>query len=750
MHNGPAARLFLRMTITRGTPAMDHLLTVRLSAGPDDARSQILFDARERRPEIWGGVECSIVRIGDEYRNQFEETGHQQSLQDLDAIAALGIRTLRYPVLWEAVSPETPERCDWAFPDERLTKLRQLGIRPIIGLLHHGSGPRYTSMMDPAFPELLGRHAENVARRYPWLELFTPVNEPLTTARFSGLYGHWYPHRTDVASFLRCLINECLGTLHAMRAIRRHIPSARLVQTEDLGKVFSTPRLAYQAEYENQRRWLSLDLLCGRVDRSHPWYATFIRHGIAEAELALLQTGEARPDMIGINYYATSERYLDEALHLYPGWLHGKNTRERYADVEAVRVSLPDGELGVKPRLREAWERYGLPIAVTEVHHGSTREEQLRWLVDVWQGASELLHEGCDIRAITVWSMFGAMDWNTLLTQRRGFYEPGAFDARGPRPRLTAVGKAVQRLATGGELSHPVLDRPGWWRRDGRHYHPPSSPGPALLKRPRAILVAGASGRLGREIMRHCEMRGLDAVCPSRQEMDITSLPQLETALAAHRPWAVINAAGSVQDGPAMRQRVFGVNSVGAENLAKLASHRGIPFLTFSTDRVFDGSLDRPYVERDETCPPCFLGGSKAEAERRVLRAHSGALVVRTSRLFSPEDGPDKLMALRGAEFAGLPFLAATYAPDLVRAALDLLIDGETGMWHLSNQGAVPLEEYASLFGIGNTAPARRAKLVVLGSERGSVMPSLREALARHKELLAARAPSASFSVAAE
>ncbi len=428
-----------------------------------------MFDSTRRRPEVWGGVECSVVRVGDEYRNEFEETGHHQSPSDLDAIAALGIRTLRYPVLWETVSPHRPDECDWRFSDERLAKLRDLGITPIAGLLHHGSGPAYTSMMDPAFPELLARHAENVARRYPWLEMFTPVNEPLTTARFSALYGHWYPHKRDIASFLRCLVNECLGTLLSMRAIRRIIPAAKLVQTEDLGKVFSTPRLAYQAEYENQRRWLSLDLLAGKVDRDHPWHATFLRHGIGEAELDAFLGGEAKPDILGINYYATSERYLDEALHLYPACFHGRNARERYADVEAVRVDLADDQLGARPRLLEAWERYGIPLAVTEVHHGSTREEQVRWVADVWPSAHEPLEGGCDIRAITAWSLFGAVDWNTLLTQRNGFYEPGAFDTRGPAPRLTALGEAVRALATGGEATHPSLDRQGWWRREGRH-----------------------------------------------------------------------------------------------------------------------------------------------------------------------------------------------------------------------------------------------------------------------------------------
>lgn len=704
-------------------------------------------DASDRRPEVWGGVECSVVRVGGGYRNQFEETGHQQSPGDLDAIAALGIRTLRYPVLWETVSPESPDLCDWRFSDERLGRLRELGISPIAGLLHHGSGPRYTGLMDEAFPHGLARHAENVARRYPWLQMYTPVNEPLTTARFSGLYGHWYPHRHDISSFLRCLVNECLGTLLAMRAIRQINPAARLVQTEDLGKVFSTPRLAYQAEYENQRRWLSLDLLAGRVDSSHPWHETFLRHGISEEELTAFLGGEATPDIIGINYYATSERYLDEALHLYPACFHGRNTRERYADVEAVRADLPDGATGARARLMEVWNRYGRPIAVTEVHHGSTREEQVRWLAEVWDDANAALRAGADIRAVTIWSLFGAMDWNTLLTQRNGFYEPGAFDVRGERPRITAIGKAVQQIASGKGLSHPVLARRGWWRREDRFYHPPTRSAPTLLRYPRMILIAGGDGRLGREILRHCTSRGLDAVNLSSAELDITSMAEIERALAASRPWAVINAGGLEEDDASAR---IGTVRPGEENLARAASRLGIPFLTFSSDRVFDGALARPYVEGDETRPACLLGGSHAETERRVLQAHGGALVIRTSKRFGLEDGPERLLSHHSAAWEAMPFLTGTYLPDMVRTALDLLVDGESGVWHLSNEGAVSRREFASLFGIDTGEAAADARLVVLSSERGILMPSLRDAFTRHRALLAGRRAEAGFSLAAE
>ena len=98
---------------------------------------------------------------------------------------------------------------------------------------------------------------------------YTPVNEPLSTARFSGLYGHWYPHGRDSLTWARILLTECRAVVLAMRAIREVNPTAQLVQTEDLGKAYSTPALAYQAEFENERRWLSFDLLCG-TGRSEP------------------------------------------------------------------------------------------------------------------------------------------------------------------------------------------------------------------------------------------------------------------------------------------------------------------------------------------------------------------------------------------------------------------------------------------------------------------------------------------------
>ena len=698
---------------------------------------------------LWAGIECTVARVGDAFRNQAQETGHADRIDDLDAIAALGIRTLRYPVLWETISPERPDQADWRWHDLRLARLRELGIAPIAGLVHHGSGPRYTNLLDPQFPSLLAAHASAVAERYPWIEQFTPVNEPLTTARFSGLYGHWYPHGTSRATFLQALVTQCHATALAMQAIRAITPEARLIQTEDLGKTFSTPRLEYQAEHENQRRWLSFDLLTGRLDRNHPWYSKFIAAGIDPNVLAYLQDQPCTPDILGINHYLTSERYLDDDLRPYPAHHHAGNTRDAYVDVEAVRIALPPDSTGPKARLQEAWQRYGLPLAVTEAHHGCTRDEQLRWLMEVWQAATALQREGIDLRAVTVWSLFGCVDWNSLLTQRKGFYESGVFDARSTPPRPTVLAHATRALATTGEFDHPVLDRQGWWHRDEFHYQPPGRATMVPRHGRRRVAIAGATGTLGCAFARICGGRALDHILLTRSEMDITSAASIEAALCRHRPWAVVNAAGYVRVDQAEHdaERCFRENATGAELLARACARLGIAYVTFSSDLVFDGSLGRAYVESDLVCPTSIYGSSKAAAERLVAQAWPQSLVIRTSAFFGPWDRYNFVHAVlqalrdgRSVEASDRVTVSPTYVPDLVNAALDLLIDGASGVWHLANQGLVSWHELALQAARAAQVDAvslirvdqGEAAVTALTSERGLILPPLEEALPRY------------------
>ncbi|HUS64459.1 MAG TPA: sugar nucleotide-binding protein [Kofleriaceae bacterium] len=702
------------------------------------------------RLEVWAGVECTYARIGDRYRDQLALNGHAERPEDVDHIAALGVSALRYPVLWERTEVQ-----GWALPDRQLQRLSGRGVAAIVGLVHHGSGPPHTSLVEDSFVDGLAAHAAQVARRYPWVDAFTPVNEPLTTARFSGLYGHWYPHGRDHRTFLRALVIQCRAIKEAMRAIRRVIPGARLVQTEDVGQTVATPALQYQAELEEARRWLSFDLLCGRVDRDHPLWDRLLSWGLSVEDAAAFADDPCPPDIVGLNYYLTSDRLLDERLTLYPVWSHGGNEHDRYADVDAVRA-WPGEILGHAGALRRAWERYHLPVAVTEVHLGAPREQQLRWLKEAWDAAVALRGQGVPVRAITAWSIYGAFDWNSLLVREDGFYEPGVFDVRGPRPRPTALATMLSRLACGERDEHPVLDGQGWWRRPGRISWGPEPRVSSPPAEGRPILIVGASGTLGRALARICGWRGLACRLVGRAEMDIAEPASVQRALAAHRPWALINAAGYVRvdDAEGDAARCYRENTLGAQVLAQACATHDVRFATFSSDLVFGGEKRAPYLEGDRPAPANVYGRSKHAAEVEVLRCLPSALIVRTSAFFGPWDLGNFVAVVQSSLAVGRPVRAAhdlivspTYVPDLVNAVLDLLIDEEEGIWHVANLGAVSWAELALRSAArlelrtSLIQPCRAAELSfaaarptysALGSERAVLLPTLEDALARY------------------
>jgi dTDP-4-dehydrorhamnose reductase len=705
-----------------------------------------------RKPEVWGGIECTINRVGNSFRDQLHYAGHYRREEDIDQIASLGITKLRYPVLWEHHQPKKYATIDWRWVNQQLTRIRQHNITPIAGLLHHGSGPSYTDLLDKEFAVRLAEYAGKVATQFPWLEHYTPVNEPLTTARFSGLYGFWYPHHSDERSFFRVLINQLKAVALSMQAIRRINPEAKLIQTEDLAKTHSTSLLSYQADFENERRWLSNDLLCGKVDRHHFFWNYLIDCGISIEDLVFFLENPCPPDILGFNYYVTSERWLDEQTQNYPACTHGGNGKHIYADTEAVRAWKTEG---LEVLLKEAHNRYQLPLAITECHLNCTREEQLRWIKECWDTCCKLSNEGVNVKAMTAWSLLGAFDWNSLLTEENYHYEPGIFDLQGNRLRPTAAGKLIRALATQGEYDHPLVSEKGWWHRkeckslDRTAQSPMPNP---------PVMIIGKNGTLGRAFARICDQRAIAYITLSRNEIDIVNVDSIKAAIDKYKPWAIINTAGYVRvdDAELNCDECFAINATGPGLLAKCCALSGIKLMTFSSDLVFNGEKKLPYLEADGIMPLNIYGASKAEAERLTSEAFPDSLIIRTSSFFGPWDKYNFAWAVidslsQGKEF-NMPkdvVVSPTYVPDLVHSTLDLFIDDEKGIWHVTNDGMLTWSEFAealaertnhskktlvakSLIEMG--WKAKRPLYSALDSEKGIKMPSIENALDRYIE----------------
>jgi dTDP-4-dehydrorhamnose reductase len=339
----------------------------------------------------------------------------------------------------------------------------------------------------------------------------------------------------------------------------------------------------------------------------------------------------------------------------------------------------------------------------------------------------------------------------------------------------------VARLVRGAiDPPHPATTGDGWWRRDVRLQFRPvfrtiEAPEPKRSWFPapsasRPLLIAGATGTLGKALARACEWRGVAYRLTDRAELPLDDEDAMARLLDAVEPWGVINAAGWVRVDEAEAQDVacHAANAEGAIRLARLCRDRDLPFVGFSSDLVFDGRKGEPYVESDPARPLNVYGASKARAEQEVLALGGQSLMVRTAAFFSPFDPYNFAAHVVRALAQDLEVPAAddvvispTYPPDLADAVLDLLIDGETGLWHLANAGAVTWAEFAQRIALAmklrpelvRPTPganlgwiAKRPAYAALGTERGQILPPLDEAIARHAAMLA----EADFAAEAE
>ncbi len=261
---------------------------------------------------------------------------------------------------------------------------------------------------------------------------------------------------------------------------------------------------------------------------------------------------------------------------------------------------------------------------------------------------------------------------------------------------------------------------------------------------------------MGRAFARVCNERYISYKLLDRQECDIYFKEQIQNAINTYKPWAVVNATGYVRvdDAEGDQNKCFQDNTVGAENLAICCQQSAVQLISFSSDLVFDGKKNKPYVETDPVHPINIYGKSKAESERLILNAYPESLLIRTSAFFGPWDEYNFVHHIRKALLQDEPikvakdiFISPTYVPDLVHNTLDLLIDKVKGIWHLSNQGIISWSDLA--IEIANRFDLDKKLIVAvsaaemnyaaprplnssLSSERGILLPSLDCALARY------------------
>jgi dTDP-4-dehydrorhamnose reductase len=225
------------------------------------------------------------------------------------------------------------------------------------------------------------------------------------------------------------------------------------------------------------------------------------------------------------------------------------------------------------------------------------------------------------------------------------------------------------------------------------------------------VLLLGGSGQLGSALRAAALPPGTALVAPARSDADLDDAAAIERLIAAE-PWsAVINAAGytNVDRAESEEDRASTVNADAAGRLAQATGQRGIPLLYVSTDYVFDGRKDAPYVETDATAPLNAYGRSKLAGERQVAAANPRHVILRTAWLYSPYRSNFVRTILRLArERERLTIVAdqrgcPTAAHDLAEACLAVTLRcaadpgrAPYGLYHFAGAGAATWFEFAN------------------------------------------------------
>jgi beta-glucosidase/6-phospho-beta-glucosidase/beta-galactosidase len=404
------------------------------------------------------GIENSIPTInnGRTRVDQMDACGHYDHWRtDFDCVEEIGIQYLRYgPPLHTTF--RAPGLYDWEFADVTLADMKRRNLIPILDLCHFGVPDWIGNFQNPDFPQLFATYAAAFAERYPWVQLYTPVNEMFICAVFSAKYGWWNEQATDDRSFVNALKHIVKANVLAMIEILKRRPDAIFVQSESSEYFHAdSPAAIGPAEFNNARRFLTLDLNYGRRVDSE-MYEYLMDNGMTRDEYHFFLTHRLKQHCIlGNDYYMTNEHRV-------------------FADGHTES----SGEVfGYSEITRQYYERYHLPVMHTETNlrEGPKGDEAVHWLWKEWANVLRIRNVGIPTVGFTWYSLTDQVDWDTALREQNGNVNPlGLYDLD---RNIRAVGKAYKKLISDWRdvlpasslcLSVPVVPPQNWARAEAR------------------------------------------------------------------------------------------------------------------------------------------------------------------------------------------------------------------------------------------------------------------------------------------
>ena len=371
------------------------------------------------------GIENSYPTVRGRRVDQMESCGHYKHWQkDFDLVDELGIGFLRYgPPLHTTWLGDG--RYDWSFADTTMRDLHRRNIVPIVDLCHFGVPNWIGDFQNPDFCHAFARYARDFASRYPWVQLYTPVNEMFVCAMFSAKYGWWNEGLTTDLGFVTALKGLVKANVLAMKCILDVRPDAIFIQSESSEYFHADdPRAIKPAETFNALRFLSLDLNYGRrVDSD--MFEYLLDNGMSRADYQFFLDNRFKQHCImGTDYYITNEHR-----------------------VAADGTSRAAGEVfGYDGITWQYHDRYCLPVMHTETNMTDNAEgtASVDWLWKQWASVLRIRNDGVPVVGFTWYSLTDQVDWDSALREDNGHVNAvGLYDLdRNIRP----VGKAYRDL----------------------------------------------------------------------------------------------------------------------------------------------------------------------------------------------------------------------------------------------------------------------------------------------------------------
>lgn len=350
---------------------------------------------------LWAvGIEDTFipqVRPGLRRLDEYELTQHYRFWrEDLSLAVEAGARGLRWGIPWYRVEPE-PGRWDWRWVDEVLEyAVSRLGLTVVLDLVHYGT-PLWldNSFLNGRYPERVAAYAAAVARRYGSLiRYYTPANEPVVGADWSGRRGEWPPYLTGDDGFVKMALAMARGMVLTAQAIRAEQPDATLVQVEASHLYTARPGVEGVVALADEQQFICFDLATGRLTDDHPLRGFLRDHGVCDAELAWFSANAVSFDVFGLNYYPWSNVVVGQHLD-------GRRWRR-----PGARSGRAIGRVA-----RRIYERYGLPIMVTETSSPGSIARREQWMEETVAALGEARTDGVPIVGYTWFPLFPMIDW---------------------------------------------------------------------------------------------------------------------------------------------------------------------------------------------------------------------------------------------------------------------------------------------------------------------------------------------------